>query len=150
MDSSSATPSKRSSRPINRRGRGGPEATKVGQIPLGFDYNWVVNDYRGPRHLRSAAKVYHSGTGRYMEVLTTTPGIQLYSGNYLNNIKGKEGATYRQRHGLCLECQTYPDSINVDPTDPKLAEFAKGQCFILKPGGDDYYHKTIYSFGISS
>ena len=83
-----------------------------------------------------------------MEVLTTTPGIQLYCSSYINEIKGKRGAIYRQRQGLCLETQTYPDSINTDPNDEKLRDFRKGECFILKPGGEDYFHRAIYSFGI--
>lgn len=127
-------------------GRGGPDS---GETPLGFDYNWVVNDYRGPKYIRTAAKVFHPKTGRYMEVLTTTPGIQLYISNYINQITGKKGATYKQRQGLCLETQTFPDSINVDPENRSLDEFRKGQCHILRPGGEDYFHKTIYSFGIS-
>ena len=64
----------------------------------------------------------------------------------MNEIKGKGGAMYRQRQGLCLETQAFPDSINVDPTNTDYDDFRKGSCFILTPGGDDYYHKTIYSF----
>jgi aldose 1-epimerase len=60
---------------INREGRGGPPSEGLAAQPLGFDYNWVCNDYQGPQHIRSVAKVYHPLSGRYMEVLTTTPGV---------------------------------------------------------------------------
>ena len=62
------------SQAINRQGRGGPPGPEGG-LPLGFDYNWVGNDYQGPGHIRSVAKVYHPPSGRYMEVLTTMPGV---------------------------------------------------------------------------
>ena len=80
-----------------------------------------------------------------MEVFSDTPGVQLYTSNYIESIKGKKGAIYKRRHGLCLETQHYPDSINVPAK--KFKEFSKGKCFHLIPDKEEYKHTVIYSFG---
>ncbi|MEL6944099.1 MAG: aldose epimerase family protein, partial [Bacteroidota bacterium] len=79
----------------------------------GYDHNWVIN--RPDDQLMVAATVYAPESGRFMEVLTTEPGIQFYTGNFLNgeNI-GKGDQAYLQHAGLCLETQHYPDSPNID------------------------------------
>lgn len=77
----------------------------------GYDHNWVVRGQAGD--LRRAARLYDPATGRTMEVMTTEPGIQFYSGNFLDGTSlGKSGTPYRQRSGLCLETQHFPDSPN--------------------------------------
>ena len=85
-----------------------------------------------------AAKVIEPQSGRKMEVWTTEPGLQFYSGNFLNgSIVGKEGKTYKHRYGFCLESQHFPDS-------PNQADFSSTT---LRPG-ETYQTKTIYKFGV--
>src|SRR5688500_16397614 len=77
----------------------------------GYDHNYVVNGRMGV--LRKAALVLERTSGRTMEVLTTEPGVQLYTGNFLDGtLTGKSGKPYPRRYGFCLETQNYPDSPN--------------------------------------
>jgi aldose 1-epimerase len=100
----------------------------------GYDHNWVLN--KKDKALSLAATVYESTSGRVMEVLTTEPGVQLYTGNYLDAaIKGKDGRDYPFRSGFCLETQHFPDSPN-RPAFPST---------VLKPG-QKYSQTTIYKF----
>jgi aldose 1-epimerase len=90
----------------------------------GYDHNWVINR-KSPEDLALAAVVNDPKTGRLMEVLTTEPGMQFYSGNHLDgSIIGKTGKPYKMRNGLCLETQHFPDSPN-KPSFPTT---------VLKPG----------------
>ncbi len=101
---------------------------------IGYDHNWVLN--RPDKGLSFAARVREPGSGRVMEVYTTEPAIQFYSGNFLDGtITGKGGAVYRQRDGLCLETQHYPDSPN-KPEFPSI---------VLRPG-ERYAQTTTYRF----
>ncbi|MBI9071134.1 MAG: galactose mutarotase [Melioribacteraceae bacterium] len=101
---------------------------------LGYDHNWVLNNYDGT--LKLAVTLYEKNSGRVMEVLTTEPGLQFYSGNFLDgSITGKNNVVYNYRSGLCLEAQHYPDSPNKE-NFPSV---------ILKPG-DTYSQKTVYRF----
>lgn len=108
-----------------------------GAAPGGYDHNWVLN--RNGNDLEMIGSVYHAPSGRYMEVYTTQPGIQFYSGNFLDgtlkNTRG--GMKYVQHAGLCLETQHFPDSPN-QPSFPTS---------ILKPG-ETYHHTTVYKFGV--
>ena len=98
----------------------------------GYDHNWVLNRSGSGRQL--AARVVEPKSGRTLEVSTTEPGVQFYSGNFLDGtITGKGGTVYQRRSGLCLETQHYPDSIH-------HANFPKAT---LKPG-DTYKHTCIY------
>lgn len=100
----------------------------------GYDHNWVLK--RTGRGLSPAARVYEPSSGRIMEVLTTEPGVQCYSGNFLDGtITGKGGIVYKHRYGFCLETQHYPDSPN-KPNFPSV---------ILRPG-QKYAQTTIYRF----
>ena len=100
----------------------------------GYDHNWVLNNYNG--QVRQVATLSDSLTGRKLEVLTDQPGLQFYSGNFLNGSDiGKGGIKYRYRTGLCLEAQCYPDSPN-NPDFPSVT---------LKPG-EVYHQTTIYQF----
>jgi aldose 1-epimerase len=99
----------------------------------GYDHNWVVNHY-GPG-LAFAARVYSPASGRVLEVYTTQPGIQFYSGNFLDGTPGKGGKPYKKRYGLALETQHYPDSPN-QPQFPTTE---------LKPG-QVYHQVTIFKF----
>ncbi len=100
---------------------------------FGYDHNFVING--GGKGLTLAARVYEPTTGRVMEVQTTEPGVQLYTGNHLNNITGKGGKIYNKRNAFCLETQHYPDS-------PNKPEFPST---LLKPGST-YLTTTIYKF----
>jgi aldose 1-epimerase len=93
------------------------------KIAGGYDHNWVLNGPNGTMKL--AAKVYDPKTGRELTVTTTQPGVQFYSGNFLDgSFKGKSGVAYGKNSGLCLETQHYPDSPN-QPAFPTT---------LLKPG----------------
>lgn len=110
------------------------------QIKLGngYDHNWVVNGAAGT--LRMAASVYESTSGRVMDVWTTEPGIQFYTGNFLDGtLTGKSGKVYPRRSGLCLETQHYPDS----PNEPKFPTTT------LKKGAT-YKSTTVYRFSAKS
>ena len=101
----------------------------------GYDHNWVLN---GGSHSSPtlAAEVYEPTTGRVLQVLTTEPGIQFYTGNFLDGtIHGKDGKIYNQRYAFCLETQHFPDSPN-HPNFPST---------VLKPG-QHYHSTTIYKF----
>ncbi|MGE5812786.1 MAG: aldose epimerase family protein [Ignavibacteria bacterium] len=101
---------------------------------IGYDHNWVINDYS--KNVRLSAAVYDPHSGRYMEVLTDQPGLQFYSGNFLDgSAKGKGGIFYEHRTGLCLEAQLFPDS-------PNKKNFPSA---VLKPG-EVYHQTTIYKF----
>ena len=100
----------------------------------GYDHNYVLNSQDGS--LALAARVYAPESGRVMEVYTTQPGMQLYTGNFLDGtITGKAGKAYQKRYGFCLETQHYPDSPN-QPDFPSS---------ILRPG-ERYLEKTVYRF----
>ena len=94
--------------PIGERINADNEQLKFGK---GYDHNWVLD--RSGEALAEAAEVYDSASGRVLQVWTTQPGIQFYSGNFLDGtITGKNGNVYGQRSGLCLETQHFPDSPN--------------------------------------
>lgn len=103
----------------------------------GYDHNYVLNQLNNEISFISlAARVVEPTTGRVMEVLTTEPGLQFYSGNFLDGSKiGKGKKPYEHRYGFCLETQHFPDSPN-QPAFPST---------ILKPG-DVYQSTTIYRF----
>lgn len=102
----------------------------------GYDHNYVLNK-KEPGKLSFAAKLLEPVSGRTMEVYTTEPGLQLYTGNFLNGITGQHGATFPRRSGICLEAQHFPDSPN-RPYFPPVT---------LEPG-QQYKQKTIYKFGV--
>lgn len=101
--------------------------------PVGYDHNFVLRG--GGRSLALAARVREPKTGRVMEMLTTEPGVQFYTGNFLDgSVKGK-GTAYKQYQGFCLEAQHFPDSVN-RPSFPSV---------ILRPG-ERYTQTTVYRF----
>jgi len=108
----------------------------IAQVAGGYDHNWVFQ--KPENRFDLVASLYHPPSGRYMEVRTTEPGIQFYSGNFLNgtlkNTRG--GVKYVKHAGLCLETQHFPDSPN-QPAFPNT---------ILKPG-ETYQQITVYKFG---
>lgn len=105
-------------------------------ITGGFDVTWVLN--KEGRELDVAAKLAHPASGRVMEVLTTEPGIQFYSGNALKNTPhGKGGIAHNRRMGLCLETQHFPDS-------PNQPEFPSVELDV----NEIYRTKTVYRFSV--
>jgi len=114
-------------------------AKKVGRdidsVKGGYDHNWVLN--KKGNALEKVAAVYEPNSGRYMEVFTTAPGLQFYSGNFLDGTltNTKKGQKYLQHAALCLETQHFPDSPN-EPAFPNT---------ILKHG-ETYTQTTVYKF----
>ena len=105
-------------------------------IAGGYDHNFVIN--RTGAGVVHAARVVEPTSGRTLDVATTEPGIQLYTGNFLDGtITGKGGHVYARRNGFCLETQHFPDSPN-QPAFPGT---------ILKPG-ETYTSRTVYTFGV--
>ena len=100
----------------------------------GYDHCWALNDQSDG--MRFAASAYHPESGRLLEVFTDEPGIQLYTGNFLDGtLPAKDGGTYGHRTGFCLETQHYPDSPN-QPDFPSV---------VLHPG-ESYSSKTTFKF----
>jgi aldose 1-epimerase len=119
-------------------------ATKIGariddnyeqlQLGHGYDHNYVLN--RKGSGMQLAARVYEPTSGRVLEVSTTQPAVQFYSGNFLDGtVTGKEDRVYKRRYGFCLETQHFPDSPN-HPNFPST---------ILKPG-ETFHQKTSFKF----
>ncbi len=103
------------------------------ELGAGYDHNWIL-DRGSDEGLFLAATAYEPGSGRLLEVRTTEPGIQLYTGNYLDGTcTGKAGKAYTRRTGFCLETQHYPDSPN-KPGFPSVA---------LEPG-ETYSSATVF------
>jgi aldose 1-epimerase len=112
----------------------------------GYDHAWILTpntveernpDTGGKGGLRLAATVTEPTSGRVLEVLTTEPAIQFYTGNFLDGVKGKGGAVYQRRGGLCLETEHYPDA-------PNQAAFPTT---VLKPK-EEYKTTTVYRFSV--
>ena len=115
-------------------------AKKVGKeiasVNGGYDHNWVLN--RKGSDLEMITTVYDANSGRFMEVLTTEPGIQFYTSNFLDStLKGKNNLLYPKHAALCLETQHFPDGPN-QPSFPNT---------ILKPG-ETYRQVTKYKFSV--
>jgi aldose 1-epimerase len=108
------------------------------QYGAGYDHNFVLN--RSGDGLSLAARVEDPKSGRVLEVLTTQPGVQFYTGNHLDgSVKGKGGTVYGFRSGFCLETQHFPDS----PNQPKFPSTE------LKPG-QRYHEITVFRFSVES
>ena len=109
----------------------------IGRVDGGYDHCWVLRDYDGKQRL--AARVTEPESGRIMEVLTDQPGLQFYSGNFLDGSNiGKGGVAYQKHYGFCLESEHFPDSPN-KPQFPSV---------VLKPG-EKYQTQTIYQFKVA-
>lgn len=107
---------------------------RIDQVEGGYDHNYVLDSGGGA--LALAARVHDPASGRVMEVHTTEPGLQFYTGNFLDgSIKGKGGRVYPKHAGFCLEAQVFPDSPN-NPSFPSP---------VLRPGSK-YTQTTVYRF----
>jgi aldose 1-epimerase len=112
----------------------GARIAEIPGTPGGYDHNFVVNGEAGK--MRFAARVYDPSSGRQMEVFTTEPAVQFYTGNFLDGTNiGKGGVAYEKHAGFCLETQHFPDSVN-HPAFPST---------ILRPGSL-YSTQTTYKF----
>lgn len=119
------------------------QAKKIGKdieplVPtptLGYDHNWVLNEPDQDARMRLAAVLRDPTSGRKLEIRTTEPGIQFYSGNFLMGQTGKQGKTYPHQSACCLETQHFPDSVN-------HSEFPNT---ILQPG-ETYRSQTVWAF----
>lgn len=108
---------------------------RIEQVEGGYDHSYVLN---GGSELKKAAELSEKSTGRKIEVFTTEPGMQFYTGNFLDgSLIGKNEIIYKKHCGLCLETQHFPDS----PNQPKFPNT------ILRPG-EIFSSKTVYKFGI--
>jgi len=106
------------------------------QFGAGYDHSYVLNkSYAG--ELSFAAKCVEPVSGRSLEVYTTEPGVQLYTGNWLNGFSGAHGATFPRRSAICFETQHFPDTPNV-PYFPSC---------LLRPG-EEYTQTCVYKFGV--
>jgi aldose 1-epimerase len=114
----------------------GSRIAQVADKTGGYDHNFVL---RGKgKSLALAARAYEPKTGRVMEMYTTEPGVQLYTGNFLDGkLKGKGGVVYQKHEAFCLEAQHFPDSVN-HPEFPSV---------ILRPG-ETYKQTTVYKFSV--
>lgn len=124
--------------------------SRINDVPGGYDHNFDLRsgleDPAGDLHplnggdllgdgLRIAAKVWDPVSRRAMEVFTTAPGVQFYTGNYVDGIVGKGGAVYNIHAGLCLETQGFPNAVN-DSRFPSI---------IVRPG-ETYRHVMVHKF----
>ncbi|MHA4845651.1 aldose epimerase family protein [Flavitalea antarctica] len=111
-----------------------PIGQDIAKVEGGFDHNWIFD--KDSAALELVGKLVDPSSGRTMELWTTEPAVQFYSGNFLKGQEGKNGMKYNKHAGLCLEAQHYPDSPN-QPSFPST---------ILEPG-QTYKQTTIYKFG---
>ena len=112
----------------------GRDIKAAGGKPVGFDHNWVVNG--DPHAMRLMAKLKDPKSGRVMTLTADQPGLQFYSGNFLDGSNKGKGAAQPQYAGLCLESQKFPNSINVPAWRDEV---------ILHPG-KTYHHMMIHRF----
>ncbi|KAH7652616.1 aldose 1-epimerase protein [Dioscorea alata] len=109
--------------------------SRIKEVNVGYDINYVLDAPKDDQGMRKAAIVKDNKTGRVLELWTNQPGVQLYTGNFLKNVKGKSGHVYNQYGALCLETQGFPDAVN-HPTFPST---------IVNPG-EVYTHYMKFKF----
>jgi aldose 1-epimerase len=119
----------------------GKDLEKAGGKPVGFDLNYVLEKGTTERP-EFAAAVFEPKSGRTLVVLSTEPGLQFYTGNFLDGtVTGKGGAVYKQYNGFCMEPQKFPDSVN-------KPEWKEKSNTVLRPG-ETYKQTTVYKFGVA-
>lgn len=108
---------------------------RIAEVAPGYDHTFVLQNSLG---FRRAAYAWDPNSGRALEVVTSEPGVQFYTGNFLDGSqRGKGGVTYQKHAGFCLETQHFPDSVN-QPSFPST---------ILRPG-ESYQQSTVFKFGV--
>jgi aldose 1-epimerase len=119
----------------------GKDLKAAGGDPVGYDLNYVLDKGSSERP-ELAVRVTEPKSGRVLEVYTTEPGVQFYSGNFLDGSNvGRGGAVYRQYNGFCLEPQRFPDSVN-------KPEWKDKSNAVLRPG-ETYRQTTVYKFSVA-
>lgn len=108
--------------------------SRFDELSEGYDINYVLDD-KESEHLKKVAVVEESKSGRKMEVWSNQVGVQFYSSNMLDDVKGKDGAVYRKYAGIALETQGFPDAVN-HPNFPSQ---------VLNPG-DKYENVMVFRF----
>ncbi|XP_058227586.1 uncharacterized protein LOC131335998 isoform X2 [Rhododendron vialii] len=109
----------------------------IDDVGLGYDHNYVLDCGDEKMGLRHAAKVGDPSSSRVLDLWTNAPGMQFYTGNYVNGVVGKGGAAYGKHSGLCLETQGFPNAINL-PNFPSV---------VVKPG-ETYKHIMLFEFSV--
>ncbi len=110
----------------------------------GYDHNYILDLDIEEDEMDLVASLYDEKSGRFMEVFTDMPGMQLYSGNFINEadpIKGKGGVSYKKRDGICFETQFFPNSCNI----PSFADLGSNSIF---KKGEPFDFCTVYSFSV--
>lgn len=112
--------------------------SRIAKVEGGYDHCYVLNKKPGEaKSLSLAATLYEPKSGRVMQIYTTEPAIQFYTGNFLDGTQQRGGKKFTQHYGFCLETQHFPNSPN-KPSFPSV---------LLKPG-ETYTHKTVHKFGV--
>ena len=115
----------------------GKDIAQFAGTPGGYDHNFVI-DKPEPSAISTAAELHDPKSGRVMKVSTIEPGVQFYTGNYLDGpVTGKGGKVYKKNFGMCLETQHFPDSPN-QPAFPST---------VLRPG-ETYRTTTVHQFSV--
>ncbi|GKD46061.1 aldose 1-epimerase-like protein [Tanacetum coccineum] len=110
--------------------------SKINGLPHGYDINYVLDGEKGKK-MKLAAIVWDEKSGRSFKLTTDAPGVQFYTGNYIENCKGKHGYVYEAHAGLCLETQGFPDSVNHRNFPSQ----------IVNPG-QTYKHRMLFAFSV--
>ncbi|KAF5200047.1 Aldose 1-epimerase [Thalictrum thalictroides] len=111
--------------------------TSIHEVGLGYDHNYVLDCGEEKSGLKHAAEVKDPSSSRTLNLWTNAPGMQFYTGNYVNGVVGKGGAVYGKHAGLCLETQGFPNAIN-QPNFPSV---------VVQPG-ETYKHTMLYEFSV--
>ncbi|KAI4351040.1 hypothetical protein L6164_005428 [Bauhinia variegata] len=109
----------------------------INEVGIGYDHNYVLDCGEEKAGLKRAARLKDPSSSRVLNLWTSTPGMQFYTGNYVNGITGKGGAVYGKQAGLCLETQGFPNAIN-QPNFPSI---------VVRPG-EKYQHSMLYEFSV--
>lgn len=122
---------------FTRAKRVGADIERVGPVPAGYDHNFVVRG--SAKQFRAVAELYEPTSGRRMELSANQPGVQLYSGNFLDgSVRGKGNVAYARRAALCLETQGFPNAINVPAW----------QSQVVLSSGERYDHRMLHRFSV--
>ena len=109
----------------------------IHEVGVGYDHNYVLDRGEEKAGLKHAAKVKDPSSCRILNLWCNAPGMQFYSGNYVNGVVGKGGAVYGKHAGLCLETQGFPNAIN-QPNFPSI---------VVEPG-EKYQHTMLFEFSV--
>lgn len=109
----------------------------IHEVGIGYDHNYVLDCGEEKAGLKHAAKVKDPSSSRILNLWSNAPGMQFYTGNYVNGVVGKRGADYGKHAGLCLETQGFPNAIN-QPNFPSV---------VVQPG-EKYQHTMLFEFSV--